>query len=362
MARLRRLFPALLLVAFSTSGTSGQAPSPAIAPPSAEVQQVWHLGRVTGDLERIIRFYHDLLGLGLRGSPEQALRFAANPSINAFVNVPAAGEYRAAFMPIPGASAERNPQNQIYLEAFEWRNVDRQQLLPELFNPGVSSIRFLVRDLDVLTAAVKAAGVVVITPGGQPLAVPVPVGMTGSARALMVRDPDGYPVELMQVTPLPVTPADTTDKVIGAQMSVVVADLDASLAFYRAFIGADLQIRQGGGSGGDWQTDASFNRLRNQPETSYRTAAVSLPGSTIALELIQFRGVNQTPYRPRFQDIGFGHVALVARDLERTMQRLSGLGSAPLATSGTWTRFSPTLRGLYTRDRDGFFLEIIERQ
>jgi len=322
------------------------------------MQQVWHLGRVTGDLERIIRFYHDLLGLGLRGSLEQTLRFAANPSINAFVNVPAAGEYRAAFMPIPGASAESNPQNQIYLEAFEWRNVDRQQLLPELFNPGVSSLRFLVRDLDALTAAVKAAGVVVITAGGQPLAVPTPVGVTGSARALMVRDPDGYPVELMQVTPLPATPAGAADKVIGAHMSVVVADLDASLAFYRAFIGPDLQVRQGNG----WQGDPSFNQLRGQRDASYRTAAVSLPGSTIALELIQFRGVNQTPYRPRFQDIGFGHVALVARDLERTLQRLGGLGSVPLAASGTWTRFSQTLRGLYTRDRDGFFLEIIERQ
>jgi catechol 2,3-dioxygenase-like lactoylglutathione lyase family enzyme len=358
MTRSRRVASVWIVVAAWTLVASGQAPSSGVAPPTADVQQVWHLGRVTGDLERIIRFYHDLLGLGFRGSREQALRFATNPAINAFVNVPPAGEYRAAFLPIPGASAETNPQNQIYLEAFEWRSVERRQMLPELFNPGVSSVRLLVRDLDAMTAAVKAAGGGLLTPGGQPLAVPTPAGLTGSARAIMVRDPDGYPVELMQVTPAAASPAAEADKVIGAHMSVIVGDLDASLAFYRALIGPDVQTLQGTG----WQTNASFSRLRNIPEADYRTAAMLLPGSTIVLELVQFRGLAQTPYRPSFQDIGFGHVALVARDIERTLQRLGQLGSRPLATTGTWTRFSPTLRGLYTRDPDGFFLEIIERQ
>ena len=35
-----------------------------LTPAGADVPAVWHLGRVTGDLERIIAFYHDLLGLG----------------------------------------------------------------------------------------------------------------------------------------------------------------------------------------------------------------------------------------------------------------------------------------------------------
>ena len=358
MKRWRVLASALVVLSVSILVARAQGPATAVVAPGTDVQQVWHLGRVTGDLERIVRFYHDLLGLGLRGSLDQALRFAKNPLINEFVNVPATGEYRAAFMPIPGASTETNPQSQIYLEAFEWRNVERRQQLPELFSPGVSSIRFLVRDLDALVAAAEKAGSVVITAGGAPLTVPTPEGLAGSARAVMIRDPDGYPVELMQVTPAPPTPADATSRLLGAHMSVVVADLDASLAFYRALIGQDAQTRPGRG----WQNDASFTRLRNVPAASYRTAAVLLPGSAIVLELIQFRGVSQTAYRPAFQDIGFGHVALVAGDIERALQRLTQLGSVPLAQSGTWTRFSPTLRGVYTRDRDGFFIEVIERR
>ena len=147
---------------------------------------VWHLGRVTGDLERIIAFYHDLLGLGLRGARNQPRLFASNKINNEFVNAPASAEYRAAFMPIPGASAATEPQNQVYLEAFEYRNIDRRQIIPALVSPGVSSLRLLVRDLDKVVEAAKAAGVAIITAGGAPVAVPTPAGLTGSSRAIMI--------------------------------------------------------------------------------------------------------------------------------------------------------------------------------
>jgi catechol 2,3-dioxygenase-like lactoylglutathione lyase family enzyme len=335
-----------------------QTPPGSIAPAGADVPAVWHLGRVTGDLERIIAFYHDLLGLGLRGARNQPRLFSGNKTNNEFVNAPAHAEYRAAFMPIPGASAASEPQSQIYLEAFEYRNIDRRQIIPALTGPGVSSLRMLVRDLDKVAEAAKAAGVATITTGGVPVPVPVPAGLTGSARAIMVRDPDGYPVELMQVTPAPPSVAPDASNVLGAQMSVVVSDLPASLDFYRRFVGPDLQAWEGPG----WQTSKAFSQLRGIADAEYRTAAVLLPGSFIRLELIQFRGVEQAPYRPVFQDIGFGHVALVARDIELMLTRMNQLGVRTIAQSGTFTQFSPTLRAIYTRDLDGFFIEVIERR
>lgn len=350
-----------LVVAWAAAAAqSPSAPTstrPRVAPAGADVRQVWHLGRVTGDLERIIRFYHDLLGMGLRGTREAALRFASNPTINEFVGVARDGEYRAAFMPIPGASAETSPQNQVYVEAFEWRNVERVQALPALTSPGVSSMRVLVRDLEAMLATLRAAGIVVLSRGTAPIAVPTPQGFPGRARAVMVRDPDGYPVELMQITPPPPTFAPDDSQVLGAQMSVVVSDLEASLDFYRRVAGADVQATPPSA----WQASAAVDDLRNMPPVSYRTAMLTLPASTIGLELLQVRGAPQTAYRPSFQDIDFGHVALAVRDIEIILGRLKGVGAATLAASGTWTRFSPTLRGLYTRDRDGFFLEIIER-
>ena len=348
----------LCLKVVSASTTLAQTPAGGIAPAGADVPAVWHLGRVTGDLERIIAFYHDLLGLGLRGARNQPRLFASNKINNEFVNAPAQAEYRAAFLPIPGASAATEPQNQIYLEAFEYRNIDRRQIIPALVSPGVSSLRLLVRDLDKVMDAAKAAGVAIITAGGVPVTVPAPAGLTGSARAIMVRDPDGYPVELMQLTPAPASVAADTSNVLGAQMSVVVSDLAASLNFYRRFVGSDLQTWEDDG----WHKNKSFSQLRSMPDAEYRTAAALLPGSAIRLELIQFRGVEQTPYRPLFQDIGFGHVALVSKDIEVTLSRMNQLGVRAIAQSGTWTEFNPKLRAIYTRDLDGFFIEVIERR
>ena len=39
---------------------------------------------------------------------------------------------------------------------------------------------------------------------------------------------------------------------------------------------------------------------------------------------------------------------------------MSELGIVPLSTSGSWTQINDTLRAVYTRDYDGFFIEIIE--
>jgi catechol 2,3-dioxygenase-like lactoylglutathione lyase family enzyme len=346
------------LVAICGQVVLAQTRADSLAPAGADVPAVWHLGRVTGDLERIIAFYHDMLGLGLRGARNQPRLFTSNQTNNEFVNAPANAEYRAAFMPIPGASPATDLQNQIYLEAFEYRNIDRRQIIPSMMSPGVSSLRLLVRDLDKTIAAAKAAGVAIVTAGGAPVEVPTPAGLPGSSRAIVIRDPDGYPVELLQVTPALPSLAPAESNILGAQMSVVVADLSRSLDFYRRFVGADLQTWEGTG----WQTNKAFSQLRGIADVDYRTAAAMLPGSTIRLELIQFRGVEQTPYRPVFQDIGFGHVALVARDIELMLSRMNQLGVTSLARSGTWTQFNPTLRAIYTRDLDGFFIEVIERR
>jgi len=41
---------------------------------------------------------------------------------------------------------------------------------------------------------------------------------------------------------------------------------------------------------------------------------------------------------------------------------MNQIGIKPLSASGTWTAINPSLRGVYTRDLDGFFLDVIERR
>ncbi len=329
----------------------------AVAPEGAQVQKVWHLGRVTGDLPRIVDFYHGVLGLNLRGT-RGPIPFSSVAAINEFVGAPAHAEFRAAFMPIQGTSPATVPQDQIYLEAFEYRNIDRRQVLPLLSSPGASSLRLLVRDLNRAVAAAKAAGVNVVTTGGEPLAVPTPPGLAGTARAIVFRDPDGYPVELSEVLPMPVTPAPGESPILGAQMSVVVSDLAASLRFYQTLLGADVQV----GTPTARQRNVTVTRLRGLGDHEYRSAAIRLPGSAVVLELVEFAGIARVPYRPVFQDIGHGHVAFIVKDIQATVERMKSLHATSLSAAGTWTQINPTTRAVYTRDPDGFFLEILERR
>jgi catechol 2,3-dioxygenase-like lactoylglutathione lyase family enzyme len=327
-----------------------------LAPPGDKLQTVWHLGRVTGDLERIVAFYHDLLGLGFRGDRTAPIPFYSVAAINEFVGSPAHAEFRAAFMPVPGASDASDPAQQIYLEAFEHRNIERHQAMPALSDPGVSMLTFIVRDLDALVASAKAAGHAFVTPNAEPVTVPAPDGLSGSARAAILRDPDGYPVQLLEITPAAASFAAGDSRLLGARMSLVVADIERAIALYAELLGlVNTRIP-------DWRSDAAFTTVRGLPAAEFRTATIQLPGSTLAFDLIEYRGLPQTPYRPAFQDIGFGHIAFNTNDIEQVYASMQQLGMTTLSRSGTWTQINPNLRAVYTRDNDGFFLEIIENR
>ena len=63
-----------------------------------------------------------------------------------------------------------------------------------------TSTAFLVRDLDKTLALLKDERYWVITAGGSPLELPSWPGLTGKIRAVFVRDPDGTPVELVELS------------------------------------------------------------------------------------------------------------------------------------------------------------------
>lgn len=357
MCRFPFVLGAVVCAIAVSRGVVAQQASSTVAPDGSLVQRVWHLGRVTGDLSRIIDFYHDVVGLELRGA-RAPIPFSSVAAINEFVNAPAHAEFRAAFLPIPGASAAAAPQDQIYLEAFEYRNINRRQVLPALTSAGASSLRVVVRSLDAVVARATEAGSSVVSAGGVPIEVPVPAGLSGTARAIMLRDPDGYPVEVMQVDPAPATPAPASSRVLGAHMTVVVSNAAESLAFYKRLVGDDVETL----GPSEWTTNGAANRLRNVPAASYRTTWIRLPGSAVALELLEYRDGRTPPYLPVFQDIGHGHVAFIVPDIEATVARMKAANATAISRSGTWTQINKTTRAVYTRDPDGFFLEILERR
>jgi catechol 2,3-dioxygenase-like lactoylglutathione lyase family enzyme len=334
------------------------AASAAQAPPTGHFERVWHFGRVTGDLQPIIAFYRDFLGLSVRGPLPSQLRFSKSTALDEFVATPPGAEFRAIHFLIPGASAITDPAEAISLEAFEYRGIERLALRSSLEQPGASNLCFLVSDLTSAVAAAKQAHIPFISPAGKILSVAAPAGMATLARAVMLRDPDGYPVELMQLETGSSPPAATGSRIAGAMMVVVVSNLEDSLRFYHQFFGSDLQET----ALGAWQRNDGLEQLRGLAPQEHRSVWLQLPGSTLRLELMQFRDAHAPPFRPRFQDIGHAHLALYTHDVPEALGAVQAAGGRTLSRTGTWTQFAPTLRGFYTRDPDGFFLEVIERR
>ena len=359
-ARLCRLLIPLLILAVGVNIVSAAptAAPPTGAAPAGDVLRPGHLGRTIGDIERMIHFYHDLLGLGLNGERNQPVKFFATEPLTDFVSTPKNAEYRAVLMPIPGTSVNPGKVAEMVIEAIEFRNIERHQYMPALQDPGVSSLKLVVRDLDQALARLKEAGVPVITAGGEPVSVPTMPGLSGSSRAIMVRDPDGYPVELLQLTPAPASNAPAASNIIGAHISLVVADIEAAQRFYRNLIGSDLQTW----SESSYQSNAAYNQLRNTPGAEFRLGTMLIPGSTVIMEFIQYRNITSKPYRPVIRDIGVGHVALMVRDIEVMLRRLQTAGVKTLGRNGSWYALTPEVKALYAQDVDDFFIEVMERK
>lgn len=351
----------LLVLLFSDHSSSqaadNQLPPAGIAPPG-EVLRPGHLGRCIGDIERMVHFYHDLLGNGLLAERDQTFNFFSTEALTDFVSSPREAEYRAVNMPIPGTSANPGKVPEMVVEVIEFRNIERHLYTPALQDPGVSSLKLILRDLDAALSRLKEAGVPIVTAGGEPVNVPTMPGLVGNTRAIIVRDPDGYPVELQELTPVPETNAPADSNIIGAHISLVVESIEKSQTFYQGLIGPDLQSWAGSG----FRTDEGFNKLRNTPGAEYRLGTMLIPGSGTVMEFIQYRNIESRPYTPVIQDIGVGHVAFMVRDMDIMMERLTAMNVSTLGRNGSWYYLNPDVRALYTQDPDGFFIEVMERK
>lgn len=360
--KINHLPVVILLLVFSVPGFHTVHAENGVPPsgeaPAGEVLRPLHLGRCIGDIESMIHFYHDLLGNGLLAERDQSFDFFSSQPLTDFVSSPKQAEYRAVNMPVPGTSIRPGEVPEMVVEVIEFRNIERHQYMPGLQDSGVSSLKLIVRDLDGMLANLKEAGVLVLTAGGEPVAVPAMPGLSGSARAVIVRDPDGYPVELLEITPAPETSAPSESNIIGAHISLVVDDIEATQSFYRNLIGPELQTW----AGDSFRKDENLNKLRNTTGAEIRVGSMLVPGSALIIELLHYRNIDSVPYRPVVQDIGTAHVGFMVKDMDVMMDRLGAAGVSTLGRNGGWYYLNPDTRALYTRDPNGFFVELMERK
>ena len=138
--------------------------------------------------ERAFAFYHEVFGIELARSPfaggapttvtepiRPAAQAGSDPLVWDLTNTHGS-RFRTVFM--------RASNMPFGLELSEFFDIERSDRAPNSWEPGAPTLILSVRDLDLVTAGLKARGAPVVTLGGAPITTP-------TGRAIVVRDPDG---------------------------------------------------------------------------------------------------------------------------------------------------------------------------
>lgn len=351
---------AITIVSAQTPCETLDTPPSGVAPPG-DILRAGHLGRQVADLEPIIHFYHDLIGLELRGARGQPRPFFSNRGLQTVASLaqgvpnPQDQVSRAALLPIPGTAAVQGGL-EMTIEAIEIKGIPSKPFRPALTNPGVSYLKLIVSDLDRTLALLKGERFSVITESKNPIVLPAWPGIPGKIRAVFVRDPDGYPVQLMEVSPAPPTTSPTGSRVLGARVTVVVDDIEKTCRMYQNLVGSVLKFWVSPTLMGDKAYETLIG-TRGQ----FRLAQAMVPGSSVVMELIEYQNHNRDFQRPNFQDPGAAHFLFMAKDTDVIIDRLRKARLHTTSPSNAPVFIAPTIRMFFVTDPQGFWIEFMDQ-
>src|SRR5262249_14684290 len=147
----------------------------------------------------------------------------------------------------------------------------------------------------------------IITKGGAPVMAPTPIG---NAKAIIMRDPDGYFIEAIQATQAAIDAADKAPQpagrgrggnaaanptgpspIVGAIMGLTVRDMDETLKYWNGVLGMEMPKAD------KFSNDRAMLDLMGLPNNaSYRISSGVVSGSTARIEFIEIKGVPGKPF------------------------------------------------------------------
>ena len=128
----------------------------------------------------------------------------------------------------------------------------------------------------------------------------------------------------------------------------VVSNLDRSIEFYHDGLGLEMTGAPGPRA---FSANAVVSSLYDAPGAQSRVASFKIPDSNMAVEIVEFQGLNATPVRPRFFDPGAIGLTLVVQDLEATKTQLTRIKGLE------WIGASRN-SSVMVRDPDGIFVAL----
>jgi catechol 2,3-dioxygenase-like lactoylglutathione lyase family enzyme len=323
-----RFLSAILLagVAFAQIG-----PAPNTGVPTVGILNYIH---AVSNLEPTLAFYHEVFGLD--GEP----RPFPNPGVPALTNSPGVS-LRLAVLRLPNAG--------FGFELTQFSGVDRHPGTPKHTDPGAALIALRVKDMAPVLAAIKKLNSPIITTSGGPVTIETP---NGKIRSMLIRDPDGYVIEVVESKPAEGVKAD--GNVFGASMGLTVADMESTVKFYHGLLGFDLKGNM------EFSSNPAILDLTGAPHAKNREMTAVVPGTKALIAFYEYQDIPRKPFHLRVPDPGAPAVALRVTDIEGLLKRMRAAGVKVSSARGELVQFSPTIRNIFVEDPNGLNIELFE--
>jgi catechol 2,3-dioxygenase-like lactoylglutathione lyase family enzyme len=323
---MKRLSLSLALAAIALVPVSAQSPSPTKA--------FSHAIHAVDDLDTTLAFYRDVFGLN--GNPSDF----RNPAVPLLTNAPGV-TLRLCMLALPGG---------MRFELTHFKGLERKPAQAKYTDPGAASIVFYVRDIDGALAKARHANAAIVTTGGAPVEIAT---AKGKARSVVLRDPDGFFVQLIQETPAAGASEGNVHRV---SLAYTMENADATRAFYTGKLGIELA-----GSSA-YSKDPAILQLIGAPAgTEFRKLSGVIPGPPAPVEFTEFRGVPRTRFHLRVRDPGAPAMAIQVHDETATISQMKAAGTNIISANGEIVDFGGGTHTIFVEDPNGMNLEIFER-
>jgi catechol 2,3-dioxygenase-like lactoylglutathione lyase family enzyme len=301
--------------------------------PSGSIVGVGNFSHIVASLERSVEFYRDVVGLELPGPP----RLFSGDTAMKVGNTPGAQSLFTT-LPVPGSP--------LGVEIIEYRNIERQPAARRFQDPGAAKLVLTVRDIDAVVVRARKMGARINTTGGLPVSFP------DGSRVIVLQDPDGFFVELIQPSAAPETTSPGSSNVIGSGFELAVEDIDRTVRLYREALGFELQT-------GSTFTGAKFlMEATGTTGAQVKRSAVRIPGSPVTLAFLEFKELDRKALRSRFQDPGTPILQLRVRDIQAVTNAWKRAGGEVVTADGEPVNLG-NLTLVVLRDPNNLMLELI---
>jgi len=297
---------------------------------------------IVGDLDKAIEFYRDGIGFETPGPPGDA---GANAALRDMFGLPDA-QIRWMIGRAPGIAGG--------VEIVEIAAANGKPLARRMQDSGAFTLLVLVRDIDSVAARLKKLGAPVLTVGGAPALVPMGAG--SQARMLMVRDPDGHFVEIVQPPTMPATAAPATANIVEVRVRLTVDDVPSAIDLYQNALGLELVSRS------EFVDNAAVAAAFGMPGAQFRFGMLRVPTSGLTFEVIDFKGVERSAVRGNLQDPGSTRIQMRVRDVDEAIAAFAKVGGQVVSTGGVPLELPAgpnKLKVAIVREPDNLFVVLI---